>query len=85
MKSDLNTHTTLAVLIIEDSENDAQLIVRLLKKAGYDIIFERVETAEQMRTELEKHTWDIVISDHSLPGSCRKQDWTFRLSLCRAR
>ncbi len=38
----------LAVLIVEDSESDAQLIVRLLTKAGYTIAFERVETAEQM-------------------------------------
>ncbi len=67
MKSDLNTGITLAVLIIEDSENDTHLIVRLLKKAGYEIVFERVETAAQMRAGLEKHTWDIVISDHSLP------------------
>jgi len=57
----------LAVLIVEDSENDMQLIVHLLKKAGYEVIFERVETAEQMYSELEKRTWDIVISDYSLP------------------
>ena len=57
----------LAVLIVEDSESDAQLIVRLLKKAGYAVISEQVETAEQMRSALEKQTWDIVISDYSLP------------------
>jgi diguanylate cyclase (GGDEF)-like protein/PAS domain S-box-containing protein len=57
----------LAVLIVEDSESDALLIIRLLKKAGYDVMFERVETAEQMRSALEKRNWDIVISDYSLP------------------
>lgn len=57
----------LAVLIVEDSESDTQLIVRLLKKAGYDVFAERVETAEQMRAALEKQAWDIVISDYSLP------------------
>ena len=67
MKSDINTGKTLAVLIIEDSETDAQLIVRLLKKAGYETAFEQVESAGQMRAALESRAWDIVISDHSLP------------------
>jgi len=58
---------TLAVLIVEDLESDAQLIVRLLTKADYTVAFERVETAEQMRAALEKQTWEIVISDYSLP------------------
>jgi len=57
----------LAVLIVEDSESDAQLIVRLLKKAGYEVVSEQVETAEQMRSALEKQPWDIVISDYNLP------------------
>jgi len=57
----------LAVLIVEDTESDAQLIVRLLKKASYEINFEQVETAAQMRAMLEKQVWDVVISDYSLP------------------
>jgi len=67
LKSEVSIALSLAVLIIEDSEPDVQLTVRLLKKAGYDIAFEQVETAAQMRTALEARTWDIVISDHSLP------------------
>jgi len=57
----------LAVLIVEDSESDAQLIVRLLKKVGYEVVSEQVETAAQMRAALEKQVWDVVISDYSLP------------------
>jgi len=57
----------LAVLIVEDSESDAQLIVRLLKKAGYDLVYEQTETLEQMRAALEKQNWDVVISDYHLP------------------
>ena len=59
--------TPLAVLIVEDSESDAQLVVRLLHKAGYKVAYQQVETAEQMRAALEKQAWDIVISDYSLP------------------
>ena len=58
---------SLAVLIAEDSESDAGLVVRLLEKAGYQITFERVETAAQMRAALQKQAWEIVISDYSMP------------------
>jgi diguanylate cyclase (GGDEF)-like protein/PAS domain S-box-containing protein len=57
----------LAVLIVEDSESDTQLIVRLLRKAGYDVVSEQVETAEQMYSALDKQAWNVVISDYSLP------------------
>jgi PAS domain S-box-containing protein len=57
----------LTVLIIEDNKSDAQLLVRMLTKAGYSLTFERVETAAQMRAALEQQTWEIVISDFSMP------------------
>jgi len=57
----------LTLLQVEDSESDAQLIVRLLKNAGYDVHSERVETAPQMRSALEKSTWDVIIADYHLP------------------
>jgi diguanylate cyclase (GGDEF)-like protein/PAS domain S-box-containing protein len=58
---------TLAVLLVEDSESDAQIMVRILKKAGYDPAFERVETAGEMKAALDRQAWDIVISDYNLP------------------
>ena len=57
----------LSVLIVEDSESDGQMVVRLLKKAGYDVTSEQVDTATQMRAALEKRAWDIIISDYSMP------------------
>jgi len=57
----------LAVLIVEDVESDAQLVVRLLRKAEYDLVFEQVDTAAQMRAALAKRVWDVIISDYSLP------------------
>ena len=57
----------LTLLIIEDSESDAELILRQFKKAGYDTSHERVETAAQMRSALEKQPWDLVIADYHLP------------------
>jgi putative nucleotidyltransferase with HDIG domain len=57
----------LAVLNIEDSEGDSQLIRRLLDRAGYTGAFMRVETAAQMRAALETNQWDVIISDYRLP------------------
>jgi diguanylate cyclase (GGDEF)-like protein/PAS domain S-box-containing protein len=57
----------LAVLIVEDSESDTQMITRVLTKAGYQLVFEQVDTAIEMKAALGKQAWDIVISDYSLP------------------
>ncbi|MEI6899490.1 MAG: ATP-binding protein [Bacteroidota bacterium] len=60
--------TPLNVLIIEDSEFDASLIIHNLKKSEYEIVFERVETQEEFINSLEKSSWDIVIADYMLPS-----------------
>jgi len=59
--------TPLRVLIVEDSESDAELILLQLKKADYLVHYEQVETAEDMKAALEKQAWDIVISDYKMP------------------
>jgi PAS domain S-box-containing protein len=59
--------TPLAALLVEDSESDAELVLRCLKKAGFDVELERVETEPQMRAALAKRRWDIVLSDYNLP------------------
>ncbi len=59
--------TPLRCLLVEDSESDARLIARALRKAGYEVVHERVETAGQMRAALEERVWDAVIADYTLP------------------
>src|SRR5438552_1138120 len=58
---------TLRVLHVEDSEKDMALIARHLQRAGYDLISDRVETAETMRAALERHEWDVILCDYSMP------------------
>jgi hypothetical protein len=58
----------LRVLLIEDSEDDARLLVRELQRQGYSPTVERVESAPTMRAALQRRTWDIVISDWSMPN-----------------
>jgi PAS domain S-box-containing protein len=55
------------LLIVEDSEDDALLVVRELRRGGYDVAFERVETAAAMAAALRQETWDLVIADYNLP------------------
>ncbi|HTE46194.1 MAG TPA: PAS domain S-box protein, partial [Gemmatimonadaceae bacterium] len=58
----------LRALIIEDSEDDALLLVRELRRSGYDLYFERVQTEEAVVAALDRERWDIVISDHHMPA-----------------
>jgi signal transduction histidine kinase len=56
----------LRVLLIEDSEDDALLVLRELRRGGYNPEFERVEDADAVRRALEQ-SWDIIFSDWSMP------------------
>jgi two-component system cell cycle sensor histidine kinase/response regulator CckA len=57
----------LNVLIVEDSVDATFFIVRELQRGGYNVDFERVETAGAMETALRSGNWDLVISDYSMP------------------
>lgn len=59
---------SLRVLVVEDSVEDAFLIVRELTRGGFDVITERVESAAAMKAALADQTWDLIISDYSIPG-----------------
>jgi two-component system sensor histidine kinase UhpB len=57
----------LSVLIIEDNQKDAELSVNHLRKAGYDISYLCVDTADGMKTALINQKWDLILSDYSMP------------------
>jgi two-component system cell cycle sensor histidine kinase/response regulator CckA len=57
----------LRALIVEDSPADAELLIHEVKRGGYDLAWERVETADAMKAALARGGWDIVLSDYSLP------------------
>ena len=59
--------TPLWVVIVEDQEDDASLMLRELRRAQFEPEFERVETEQELKVALEKGGWDIVLSDHGLP------------------
>jgi FixJ family two-component response regulator len=58
----------LRVLIVEDSDDDARLLLRELDRAGYQPTYERVETPAAMAVALDRQPWELVIGDYSMPA-----------------
>ena len=57
----------LRLLIIEDSEDDAKLIIRDIQKAGYDIEYQLIQTSDALKEVIDKFQFDLVISDYNMP------------------
>jgi len=64
----IDTDSQLRLLIVEDSEDDAILLLRALKKGGIEPLYQVVDTEDSLRNALENELWDIVITDHNMPG-----------------
>ncbi len=64
----MNTGEPLRLLLIEDSDVDAHLLVYELRQANFDVKMKRIETEEEMRLALAQEEWDAVISDFHLPS-----------------
>ncbi len=59
--------TAIRVLLVEDSDDDALLVVRELQRGGYDPIWERVDTPAAMEAVINKQIWDLVLGDYTMP------------------
>lgn len=57
----------LKVLIVEDSENDALLVVRELKRGGYQPAYDRVDTCDGMMSALDGKEYGLIIADYTMP------------------
>ena len=62
-----NDPKPVRVLIVDDSEDDAMLVIRELKKGGYDPEYERVETSADMNKALQDKCWDVILCDYKMP------------------
>ena len=61
-------NTSLRLLMIEDSDDDAQLLLVKLRRAGYDPDYVRVDSEAGLREALQDSSWQIVVSDYAMPG-----------------
>jgi PAS domain S-box-containing protein len=60
---------SLSVLIIEESEEEARLIVRSLRQGRLGLFtWDRVDTAATLHQALNRQGWDVVISTDQLSG-----------------
>lgn len=57
----------LAVLIVEDSEDDTLLVIRELRKSGFDPTTRRVDTPQDMAAALGERVWDLILADYRMP------------------
>ena len=58
----------LKVLVVEDNDSDFELMCYRLKQGGLKYTATRVDRIEELRRCLEHEEWQVVISDHNLPG-----------------
>ena len=58
----------LNLLMVEDSEDDADLLVRQLERGGYHLDRARVDNAADLRSALASKPWDLIVSDYNMPG-----------------
>ena len=57
----------LRILMVDDSEDDAGIILTALRKGGYEAFSELVDTADDMEAALKRQDWDVITSDHAMP------------------
>lgn len=58
----------LQILLVEDSPDDAYLLVHDLKRGGIEFDYVRVETGVQLENALDATPWDVILSDYSMAG-----------------
>jgi PAS domain S-box-containing protein len=59
--------TPLRLLIVEDSTDDAELLLLEVRRGGFDPGHLRVDTPEDMEAALDSQEWDLVLADYSMP------------------
>lgn len=57
----------IRILLVEDSLDDADLVIREIRRNGYDVFFEQIQSAGEMKKVLAEKEWDAIICDYSLP------------------
>ncbi|MBN1398438.1 MAG: PAS domain S-box protein [Bacteroidetes bacterium] len=68
MKKKIKEKTPLKLLCLEDSPKDAEIVSELLDEAGFDLSIDCTDNKKEFTSLLKKNSYDVVISDFSLPG-----------------
>ncbi|MBL9167034.1 MAG: response regulator [Verrucomicrobiales bacterium] len=57
----------LKLLLVEDSDSDAELLIHALKRAGLNVVWKQAQSAAELRELLAQESWDALIADFALP------------------
>ena len=57
----------LQVLVVDDSEGDTQLLLDEIRQNNYDPFYQRVQTAADFVSALNRRVWDVILSDFLMP------------------
>jgi PAS domain S-box-containing protein len=60
--------TAVRILVVEDSDDDAKLAMRILRKDGFQPTYRRVQDVQALKAAFDQERWDAVLSDFRLPG-----------------
>jgi len=63
----MTVRTGLRVLLVEDSPDDAEMVLAVLRREGSEPIWARVDNPTEMRAALREHSWDLVLCDYAMP------------------
>ena len=63
----------LNILIVEDTEEDAILLLRHLRNGGYEVNYQQVKSADEMVASIDNKDWEIILCDYRLPGFSAEQ------------
>jgi CheY-like chemotaxis protein len=76
---------SIAALIVEDSPHDSRFLVWALEKADYEVTWERTADAQGLKDLLAARAWDLVFSDHNMPGFSGPEALTSVHTPCKPR
>jgi PAS domain S-box-containing protein len=62
------TDRALQVLFVEDSPDDAELMMHALRRGGFELIGTRVDSESSLRAAFGQRIWDVILCDYNLPG-----------------
>ena len=57
----------LRLLIVGDSDDEVNLLLRVLRQGNYEPAYEVVSTPAAMRAALARQDWDVITSRHAMP------------------
>ena len=62
---------SLRLLMIEDNPDDEALVLRAIRKGGFNVEHVRVDNSKELLAVLRNRDWDIVLSDYQMPENCQ--------------